>query len=283
MRVLAVAGPMVSVATGLLFYFGWARTAAQSAAMGLDESLFSMSTRDYILRSLNALFLPLLIGVGVLLGWLSAHVALTNRLHQGRGTARTTRICGWVSRSAWFAVPLAVLLACSHEPAWRPVAGPLALAAGFVISEWAARIRAEGDRLLGRSPASGTTWAGPLRGVLVGVLVTAALFWEVTNFAQVVGRGLAEQVSATVAQRPSVVVYATLDLQLPPGDVRVQHLPGSAGDFRFRYSGLHLLQISGGKVFLLPAGWQPGTAPLIVVTEGRDVRMEFSGPPRQLV
>ena len=51
LKALATVGPPLTIATALLFYFGWVRVAKQSEAMGLDESVFLMSTRDYVLRS----------------------------------------------------------------------------------------------------------------------------------------------------------------------------------------------------------------------------------------
>src|SRR5262245_8034237 len=57
---LSVVAPTTLV-VGLLFYFGWARTNAQAHALGLDDSLFGYSTRDYILNSVSSMYWPLFV------------------------------------------------------------------------------------------------------------------------------------------------------------------------------------------------------------------------------
>ena len=47
--VLTTLGPPLTIATALMFYFGWARSDVQARYMGLDVSLFGFSTQDYVL------------------------------------------------------------------------------------------------------------------------------------------------------------------------------------------------------------------------------------------
>src|SRR4051812_23646095 len=84
-RALGLVGPPVTVATGLLFYFGWARSAEQAKAMGLDESVFAMSTRDYILRSVDSLYVPVLGLAGVVLAGLVVHSAVLRSVASPEG------------------------------------------------------------------------------------------------------------------------------------------------------------------------------------------------------
>jgi hypothetical protein len=44
----------------------------------------------------------------------------------------------------------------------------------------------------------------------------------------------------------------------------VDQLAGDTLEYRVPYAGLHLLQHTGGKYFLLPEGWRPGSSPLVV-------------------
>ena len=53
-------GAPSAVAAGLLFYFGWVRAHAQAEALGYDVALAGLTNTDYVLRSVPALFLPLL-------------------------------------------------------------------------------------------------------------------------------------------------------------------------------------------------------------------------------
>jgi hypothetical protein len=53
--------PPVTIITGLLFYFGWTRVHFQATDMGQNEDIFGYSTVDYVLRSVDSLFFPLLV------------------------------------------------------------------------------------------------------------------------------------------------------------------------------------------------------------------------------
>src|SRR3954454_17851304 len=47
--------------TALLVFFGWARTQATFAYFGVDLGLLDFSTTDYVLRSVNSAYDPLLL------------------------------------------------------------------------------------------------------------------------------------------------------------------------------------------------------------------------------
>lgn len=277
LRALAVVGPPVTVATALLFYFGWALTAEQSRAMGVDESIFAMSTRDYVLRSLSALFVPLIVGSALLLLWVVAHGWMLDVLEQG-GRADDVRfgarILAW---SAWAVTPCLGLVLALLVPSWRPLVVPLSLAAGFLLTEYGLRLREFADAAAGRDRPRRPRWLPQLRAVLVGVLVTAALFWEVANFAEVVGRGKAERVLQSSNGYPYVTVYSQHDLNLTATGVTAETMAGEATDFRYRYAGLHLLQRTGDRYFLVPHDWSPATSPLIVLRDEASIRVEFTG------
>lgn len=58
----AVVGTIASQAAlfiGVLYYFGWVRTHASLGYFGVDPSLIGYSTPDYVLRSINVTFLPI--------------------------------------------------------------------------------------------------------------------------------------------------------------------------------------------------------------------------------
>ena len=59
MRGLATVVAPTTLVTALLFYFGGRARAPRPDVMGLDDSLFGYSTRDYILRSVTTMFWPL--------------------------------------------------------------------------------------------------------------------------------------------------------------------------------------------------------------------------------
>src|SRR5687767_11995280 len=61
MKFITSIGSPIALATALLFYFGWIRSEEQARAFGADASVFAMSTQDYVLRSVNVLFFPLIL------------------------------------------------------------------------------------------------------------------------------------------------------------------------------------------------------------------------------
>ena len=56
--VTAIVAP-TTVLTALLFYFGWIRTNALFQYFGVDATVLGFTTQDYLLRSTEALYVPL--------------------------------------------------------------------------------------------------------------------------------------------------------------------------------------------------------------------------------
>ena len=71
---LAAVGAVASQAallTALLYYVGWSRAHASLEKFGLDPELVGYGTEEYVLRSINAAFPPLVVGTTVSMGsWL---------------------------------------------------------------------------------------------------------------------------------------------------------------------------------------------------------------------
>ncbi|MGI5401067.1 hypothetical protein ACQEVG_16710 [Streptomyces sp. CA-135486] len=264
----------MTLLTAVLFYFGWASSDAESRALGLQDSLFHLSTSDYLLRSVQALFLP---------SWLIAGAALAAAgLH--RWTSQEPRRTERVSRRLRFAwlPPLALLLLYPLHPGLFDLLIPLAAIIGFLLTAYAR------TRPLAAAPgASGGTgitdvekrrrqrlWALTL---LISVLM---LFWAVYAYAGVVGRGRAAETARTVGTRlPAVVVFSEKDLMIRGGGscyLRVQEKDSAYG---FRYSGLRLFHIAGDRVYVVPVHWSPREGTVWVLEKSDTLRVEYiSGP-----
>src|SRR5262245_23267863 len=72
-QVLTTFGAPLTVATALLFYFGWVRTSVEATTLGVNDTIFGYSTQDYVMRSIDALFLPVLVASGLAIVALLAH------------------------------------------------------------------------------------------------------------------------------------------------------------------------------------------------------------------
>jgi hypothetical protein len=268
----------VTVVTALLVYFGWRRAETQADRLGIDESILGMSTREYLLRSVGPV-LTLLVGIGVGgLVWLSIERRLTPRLQTrepalpdgDRTRARVARLVLRLLGLAWLILPAAVFLMGYVWPAPAFVLFPASIGMGVLLWLYATNLRQpEG--------ASGSRQGGqrPLAAVFAGVLVLVCLFWTASNYAEVLGRQLADDFAADIAGLPGVAVYSESQLHLDGPGVDETEL-SDEGTVRYRYRGLRLLEHTGGKFFLVSDGWTTEYGVVFVMRDDdRSVRLDF--------
>jgi len=269
---LAVIGPPLTMATALLVYFGWARTDAQAKAMGLDVSLFGYTVQDFVLRSIPSLFIPLIWLLIVAVLWLALDRFLAGHLVAGRvaGVRRLAAVIlvGGVACAA--AMWLVVML----QPERTVLFVPYIMAAGVLLAAW-------GLSLWRRSTeASGRSFSPLSRGsekTLIFCLVTLLLFWGTSDYAQALGRGLAVSYEQRSALLPTAVVYSKDPLGISAPNVREQ--PGGTAEHPvYQYSGLRLLVVSGGRIFLLNEGWTLRSGKVVVLRDDPGVRVEYGNP-----
>ncbi|MEV4399962.1 hypothetical protein [Nonomuraea sp. NPDC049607] len=196
--------PPVTAATALLYYFGWARSEVQAKALGVDTSVLDMTALDYMLRSVSSLYLPLGVVAAVVLGGMHTHRWIVAVMSKERQRPRL-RACARLLSLSWLVLPLAAL---PVEWATRltELVVPLAIAVGVVLTMYAVRLRALLDARDGVTQTAAPR--STLHTAVVGVLVVLALFWEVSEYAGVVGRGLAADVIGNLHGRLSVTVYS---------------------------------------------------------------------------
>src|SRR5262249_35462545 len=72
-----------TVLTALLFYFGFMHVYWFFHYFGIDSTLLGPSTRDYVMRSVDALWIPLISVAAVGLGLMWGYVALPERVRHG--------------------------------------------------------------------------------------------------------------------------------------------------------------------------------------------------------
>ncbi|TDW31142.1 hypothetical protein EDD25_2938 [Cryobacterium psychrophilum] len=267
MAVVLAVGPPVTLITALLFYFGWARADAQARMMGLDVSLFGYTGQDYILRSVTSLFLPLIGLLVVAMVSVSLERALHRRAHDGRGSAAIARGALFVITAGGLgAAVLAVALVTL--PGNTRIVGPYVLASLVWIVAAAVRLRRH---------ALGVLTGEQQRVVdttLVIALITMLLFWGTTDFAQIVGRGLAANYERSVPTLPHASVYSEGRLSIDVPTVTETNV-GTADAPLYRYSGLRLLVVSGGRYFFLHDGWTLNDGTVVVLPDNTSVRVEF--------
>jgi len=261
----------------LLFYFGWVFTNARALYFGIDPSTLGLSTQDYLLRSIDPIFLPLgaLLTIALLL--LVGHATVTRWIYRKRhGRLRALEAVTAIAAAGSLVVGMLGV-------GGRPLLGietlvtPLALALGIVCTSYAGYVRRVITRL--RRPAEPPTprWISFALAVILAMLLMLSLFWVTHDWATAVGVGRARALERALSSRPGVSVYSKEQLQISAPGVDETRLPeGDTAAYRFQYDGLKLLIRSGGWYFLLPVEWTRADGSVIVLQEGKDVRLEFS-------
>jgi hypothetical protein len=266
MRFITSIGSPIALATSLLFYFGWVRSEEQARAFGADASVFAMSTQDYVLRSVNVLFFPVIL---MLLGALLL-LRVDRALRAGPAGRRWLEPLARTLQWSWaLFLPLGFLL---YAVAGRfgDVSLPLWVALSIVAPAYGTVLRrlAAGDR----RRFSGMAVA------LLASLVTVLLFWQTERLASLGGEALAQDIKDNLGARLTrVELYSVADLHIEGPGVTAASFGGKEGEFAHRYSGLYLLQRSGDKYFLLTDGWNEDRGRLVVLPDNSGIRVEF-GP-----
>jgi len=274
LSILTTLGPPLTIVTALMLYFGWARGVKQSLYMGLDVSLFGFSTQDYVLLSVSTLYIPLLAIAVLTLGWLALHHRVIRALDQS-ASRQAFQNAGWAALSIGLLVAAGAVVTATLDQERAPLVVPLALAGGTAMAAyggWLARTAANS-----KDPAP-MPWQRALRALLVGGVITLALFWELSNYSGVVGRGYALQIADQLPSLPRATAFssAPLGIQAPGVAEERLDLPGIDNKVQYRTTGLRFLTRSGGRLFLLHDGWTPQRGTVIVLPDNDQVRWQFS-------
>jgi len=254
--------------TALLFYFGWARSRELYSYFGVDVELLDFSAADYLLRSVNSAFWPLL-----LLGVLAVGFTVGHSLVLAGSRSRRMPPIFLAAGVLLVAVGLAGIALADFERR-VVIALTTSLTVGFLLIAYA------DTTWWRRRPASSArsrTLEAQLRTFLLLGLAVLGLFWSVSLYALVVGRERAETIHQQLRSRTEMVVFSKDRLSLNGSGL--QEIPQPAGSrYRHRYSGLYLLAESRGRYFVLPVGWVKGEDTAMVIPETDDIRIDFQAP-----
>jgi hypothetical protein len=274
LRALVSFGANVTVLTALLVYFGWKRADTQAFYLGIDESILGMTTRDYLLRSVDALVVPIGIAVGVGLAWLFLYEVIDQRLSQGGAWPRLWLVTG-VLRYSWIALPLLAFAVGLGVPGVGRFAWPLSFGIGALATAYGVHL----GRRLAESPASAhelPAWHAALTKGLLAMVVALSSFWAVANLAAVRGAKLASRPATSM---PAVVAYSAQRLSIDAPGIVEERLDGESNAYQFRYRGLRLLDNSGGRFFFLSDCWDEVDGIVIMLDDDASVRFEFIEAP----
>jgi hypothetical protein len=267
-------GANITFLTALLVFFGWKRAEAHAETIGISESMLGLSPQDYLLRSVDSLF-PLLAAVSLPgLGWLWVNSVFTRLLrerHRLQLIGRLTQLMVF----AWFLLPGLCALVSWQFSNVGYLAFPLSLAAGILLTYYGVYLRSKLRAIHSNGfPTALPAWHSTLIKTFVAMLVTLCLFWEASNYATVLGENLGRGLVAELPYLTKVLVYSPNRLEITAPEVREEHLQGEAA-YRYRYSGLRLLEHTDRKYFMVSDGWTPRYGVVVVISETDTVRLEF--------
>ena len=247
----------------LVFYFGWTYTRAFWLYFGIDPTVLGFSNQDYILRSVNALF-PALLLMAVLAAGVPPLMRFTDRTLRGSKLTPGVRIA---VGAAGFVAFTSGVVALIRGEVYVEAVSPILLGLGTLLLRWTQHLR--------RVFAAGSS-RSLLEAMAFWVLLTLSVFWAVSDFARVSGRGAARFTGQNLQARPAVTVFSVEPLGLVgPGVISSAERTGAR--YRHSYAGLRLLLRSGARYMLLPEDWEPGGT-VFVIDEGPTLRYEFSLP-----
>ena len=270
--VSAIIAP-ATLLTGIAFYFGWQRVRSFDEYFGLNPGAVGLSTRDYVLNSLGTLFLPVVVVLIALIVFAVGHAYATDAQRTGRRSPATLHRISHVSLvGGVLLLVFGGLAAFTVFPFHTPyLIATLFPAAGVLLIAHAVDQR---ERLRGDPPLSTAA------RVFVALFVAVCLFWAAGLYAETVGRNQAAALARNLDELPAVTLSSSSDLGLNTfGDNSVTESVGSTGH---TYSGLRLLAVDNGTMWLLPQGWTPASGRLFAVRESDATGLAFTPATKQL-
>ncbi len=267
----AIAAP-TTLATALLFYFGYVATLTRYRYFGVDLGALDLSTAELLLLGTEVIFPPLATLLLLVMAGLLAHRAV-RALHRSRHK-RVTKVVAvvlMVSGAVAFGRAVVGVLFLSVSRHETPGLTAVCLGLGLPLIAYGLWVYRGPTPARRRSPSEAL-----LLTALTGMVVLG-LFWATNIFAGGYGRGRAVEEAGELHNRPVVLLDLTQPLYLPdnvPG-VHQFALPAEQGHpFRVRCQGLRLLTEAGGRLFLVPERWEGG-ARTVVVPYDSEVRVQF--------
>ncbi|MEX5301213.1 hypothetical protein [Kocuria sabuli] len=268
-EIASVLGPPATVVTALVIYFGWARAEAQARYMSLHVNLFEYTPRDFALLSISALYVPLLCLTAVALLWVWLDRALRARIDRS-ATGALMKALPRVGLAGAGVLTALMLILIFVEAPYSQLYAPYLIALAVLIGAWSIRIQ----RYARTDALERTVEQRAVEMTLVLALVTLLMFWGTTTFAAARGRGQAEMLERSLPWTPAVQIYSRQDLGITVQGVTVHRL-GTEADPLYRYDGLRLLSVSGGRYFFLHDGWTLEQGTVVVLPDDDTLRLQY--------
>ncbi len=266
-----------SLLAALAYHFGREMTLRRTSYFGIDPSLLGFSAQDYVVRSADALFIPL--GALALTGLIALPSHLLVLWLSKRYSPRL------ISGGAWVLLAVGVALlgfgsasALTRIPILsRYLLAPLSPGLGVLLVWYSVYLITKVTPTVGIVSLKRATpaWVGSVAMILVLSITVLSLFWAATEYAHALGRGRARALAQDLASLPDTTIYAKGRLFLVGPGVTEERISEASSAYAFRYSGLRFFIRSNGKHFLLPDRWSRTAGSAIVLDDNAEIRLEF--------
>jgi len=261
----------VALLTALLYYVGWARSHALLGYFGIDPRTVGYSTADYVLRSLTATFIPVIVAALVGLGaFVLHHEVVLPRVRRGGRAVRRVLLAGLVLAALLAAVVCVRLVAPGLLRAPTGIMVPVGLLIAVGSIAYLDHLRSHS----GPGPDPTVRLRLP---VLLG-LVLLSVLWALAVYAQGVGEARARRIVTGLPAAPAITVYSATPLAISGLGVEAARIGAEGDRYRHAYTGLRLLVAGNGKTVLLPVGWRRGER-AFVLPDDESVRIDVAARP----
>jgi hypothetical protein len=277
-----ILGAVVAPATflsALLYYFGWSHAYWFCNYFGVNSTVLGFTTTDYLMRSVDALFVPMTVVGAAAMAAAWGHSRLRSRLAHGprpRVLARILAAMAVAGGALFLGGFISVLTPTVLTGRLVGVAAPLCLGSGVLLLVYAAHLRRLTASPHGASDGNPRRWATVVEWAVVFVLVGLSLFWAATDYSAAVGTARAMGFVTRMPGYPDVVLYSERSLSLVAPGVHQTRCQDAQAAYRYRYDGLKLVLESGGQYFFLPAGWTRASGAAILLPQDNSMRLESS-------
>lgn len=273
-KVLGAIVPPTSMVTALLYFFGWSHAYWFFHYLGVDSTVLGLGTADYLMRSIDALYIPMTVVAAGGLAALWGHALLRARLDAGARPRLLRVLLPAMGGTGLLLAAGGLWSAVAPAPTFlddNVVLAPLCLVIGVSLLVYTLRLRP----LLAGTPRSSTV-VQALEWAVVFVLVGLGLFWAAVNYSAAVGQTRARLFVAKLQTEPRVVLYSEKGLSLTAPGVITTRCRDPQAAYHFRYDGLRFVLQARDQYLLLPAQWSPRDGVVFLVPRTDSVRLEFA-------
>lgn len=283
-RLVQILGTVVApttLLTALFYYFGWMFSYWFFDYFGVNSTLLGLTTSDYLIRSVDGLFVPMTVLACLGLVALWGHRALRDRM-SSEPPPRLPRLLVPPLAGAGLLLVTAGLASVFAETVLDRylAAAPVSLALGvlvlrYVVDLWRSVASPGGPATADRTDVPRMAWTSVAEWAAVFTLVGVCLFWAATDYSGAVGRTRARQLARELPNHPDVVLYSERSLNLRVPGVREIRCQGADAAYGFRYDGLKLVLHSDNQYLFLPERWTPADGVAVLLPRTDSLRVEF--------